>query len=258
MIKVFFKKLQNVLLVILNILYPYKCISCRNLVENNKTFCVSCWRKIQFIRKPCCKICSEPFQYDFINNDDELICANCIKHKPKYDRAIACFIYNKTIAKAIFEFKFFRKTFLKYFFVDYIEKATKEVIDEVDFLIPVPLDRKRLQWRGFNQSLLLAEELGKRTNKKVIPDLLIKTKHTLPQAKLNNINRRKNLKSVFMINNKYLDIIKNKNIAILDDVMTTGTTTSECSKILKHNKVNKVFVFTIAKTSLLRKENNEN
>ncbi len=254
----FFKEilflLQKVLLFLLKIIYPCRCVSCRNIVENNKAFCISCWKKIQFIGKPYCKICGDPFQFS-VFNDEELICGNCLRKKPYFDKAISCFVYNKTIARAIFEFKFFRKTFLKYFFVDFLQIASKDIVDKIDILAPIPLDKKRLRWRGYNQSLLLANELNKRINKIVIPDLLIKTKHTAPQATLNNKNRRKNLKSVFKINEKYIDFIKGKNITLLDDVMTTGTTTNECSKVLKKYEVKSVFVLTIAKTSLFKKEN---
>lgn len=244
-----FKLIKKLFQFILNILYPNHCISCKNIINSDKTFCINCWKKLQFINKPCCSICSEPFKFN-IFDEDELLCGNCIKKKPYFDKAISCFIYNKTISRTILQFKFFKKTFLSKVLVKFLLISTKDVINEVDYLIPVPIDIKRLRWRGYNQSLLLTKELSKKTNKPIIEDLLIKHKYTIPQARLKNKDRKKNLKNVFSFNEKYFDLIQNKNIAILDDVMTTGTTVNECAKILKQQGVNKVFVFTIAKTSL--------
>jgi ComF family protein len=187
------------------------------------------------------------------NIDEKAICTKCLKEKPYYDKALSCFIYNKTISRAIFEFKFYQKTFLSKFFAKFIVITIKEIISDVDYIAPVPMNIRRLRWRGFNQSLLLVKSVAKLTNKQIISDLIIKTKHTKAQAKLNNKERKINLNSVFKINEKYLELIKNKNILIIDDVITTGTTINKCSKVLKEVGVNKIYITSIAKTSLLRK-----
>lgn len=237
----------------INTIYPHRCPSCKDIVDSDLVFCLNCWKKLQFITKPTCSICGTPLQFK-ISDDNDIVCTNCLLKKPYYDKAVSCFIYNKTISKAIFEFKFYKKMFLSKFFAKFIYRVAAQYLDQVDYIVPVPMSLKRLRWRGFNQALLLAKNLGTLSNKEIIRDLIIKTKHTKAQAKLKNKDRIKNLKSVFVINEKYLEKIKDKNIAIIDDVITTGTTINECSKVLKRYDVSKIFVFSIAKTSLMRED----
>jgi ComF family protein len=122
--------------------------------------------------------------------------------------------------------------------------------DKMDFIVPVPIHGKRLQWRGYNQTILLANELSRETSIRTIPDLLIKNKNTAAQTTLRSNKRKVNLKSAFSINEKYTDLIENSNIMITDDVFTTGSTANECAKVLKKHGAKKVFVLTIAKTTL--------
>jgi ComF family protein len=129
-------------------------------------------------------------------------------------------------------------------------KKAEYIRDRVDFIIPVPIHRKRLRWRGYNQTLLLADELSRLIAIRTIPDLLVKNKNTVAQTTLKSKKRRVNLKSAFNINEEYVNLIRDKNIMITDDVFTTGSTVNECAKVLKNNGVRKVFVLTIAKTTM--------
>ncbi|MDR2778636.1 MAG: ComF family protein, partial [Rickettsiales bacterium] len=141
-------------------------------------------------------------------------------------------------------------TFLAKFFVKLLLKKAEYIRDRVDFIIPVPIHRKRLRWRGYNQTLLLADELSRLIAIRTIPDLLVKNKNTVAQTTLKSKKRRVNLKSAFNINEEYVNLIRDKNIMITDDVFTTGSTVNECAKVLKNNGVRKVFVLTIAKTTM--------
>lgn len=237
-----------------DILYPHRCPSCKTIVDSDSVFCLDCWKKLQFITKPTCQFCGMPIQFN-VSND--IICAKCLSKKPYYDKAISCFVYNKTISKAIFEFKFYQKTFLSNFFAKFMVNSIQCILNEIDYIVPVPISLKRLRWRGFNQALLLARSIGKLTNKEVIPDLIFKTRHTQAQVKLKNKERIRNLDSAFDINQKYINKIIDKNILIIDDVITTGTTINECSKIIKTTSINKIFVTSIAKTSELRKDHGD-
>jgi ComF family protein len=131
-----------------------------------------------------------------------------------------------------------------------IAKAN-DIIEKIDILIPVPLHKKRLIERKYNQSLLLCREITKRTNKKTIANFLFKIKHTKAQVKLNEKDRVSNLKKTFFVNEKYLKEIenyKNLNFAIIDDVVTTGTTINECTKALNNAGIKNVYSMTFAKT----------
>lgn len=120
---------------------------------------------------------------------------------------------------------------------------------KIDYIVSVPMHLSKLRKRGYNQSFLLANDLAKITGIDFIKDLLIKVKNTKRQVGLNISKRKTNLKDSFSVKDKYKDIIRGKNILIIDDVFTTGSTINECARILKiYGKVDKVMSLTVAKT----------
>lgn len=215
---------------------------------------------MEFITKPYCSICGRPLT---MGRDYGLVCVYCLNSKYYFNKSLSVFVYNKVIAKAIYEFKFHEKIFLAHFFAQFLAIKFKDInkinlknnIDikinnnNIDYVIPVPMHIKRLRKKGFNQSLLLVKEFSKITNIPFIYDLLKKNIYTKPQVNMNSKTRKNNVKSSFILNEKYKDMLVGKNILIIDDVVTTCSTINECSKVLKKNKVNKVFALSIAKTN---------
>lgn len=121
-----------------------------------------------------------------------------------------------------------------------------------DTIIPVPISPIRKKERGYNQSLLIAKELVKQihqkySNSNIQLDLkyLYKFKNIVPQSTLNKQDRLENVKDVYQLKNG--EQLKNKKILLIDDIYTTGSTVSECAKVLKQTAVEKIDVFTIAK-----------
>jgi ComF family protein len=177
-----------------------------------------------------------------------IICVDCLKNEYYFDRSFSAFIYEKIIAKVIFEFKFFRKRFLAKFLTRFLFIKFKEIEEKIDYIIPVPMHIKKLRVRGYNQSLLLANELSKLVNIPCIYDVLMKQRNTKAQINTSYKARKHNLKSAFCLKEKYKDLIANKTILIVDDVITTGSTINECAKVLKSNGVGRVLVISVAKT----------
>lgn len=114
-------------------------------------------------------------------------------------------------------------------------------------LIPIPLEKRKLRWRGFNQAEEIAKELAKFLNLSVINNVLIKTKETLPQVELDEEKRKENVKGVFSVKNK--EIIKNKKILLIDDVYTTGATMEEGADTLKKSGAKEVIGVVVARAS---------
>lgn len=119
-------------------------------------------------------------------------------------------------------------------------------INNYDYIIPIPLHKYRNRERGYNQSFLILKALAKK-NKNIIirNNILQKQRNIKPQSSLNKLERKNNIKNAYTITNKLE--IKNKKILLFDDVFTTGSTTNECSRILKENGAKKIGVLTIAK-----------
>lgn len=233
---------------IIKLIFPPKCPLCEKIVEEDETLCKDCWEKIKFIKEPFCDKCSSPLEY---KASKKVICAHCIQTKPLYVKLRSAVVYNSFVSKIIFKFKFYDKIHLKKIMAKLMVEASKDIMDDIDILIPIPLHKKRLIFRKYNQSLLLAEEIAKLTNKQVIYNFIYKNKHTVPQVKLKQKDRIENIKGKFSINKEYLDKIKeykNLNFAIIDDVVTTGSTIKECIKVLNKAGIKNVYVISFAKT----------
>jgi len=113
------------------------------------------------------------------------------------------------------------------------------------FLVPVPLEEKKLKWRGFNQAEEIAKELSKFLNLEILNDVLIKVKETLPQVELATEAREENIKGVFSIKNG--DLIKNRRILLIDDVYTTGATMNEGARVLKEFGAKEIIGIVVAR-----------
>ena len=125
-----------------------------------------------------------------------------------------------------------------------IKKNTNEVFENA-VLVPIPVDKKKLRIRGYNQSELLADQLANIIKIPVIKNNLIKIKQTKPQMELSKEDRENNLKEAFLLENP--EELKNKKVFLVDDVYTTGSTIGECANILKDSGVKHIFALTIAR-----------
>ena len=118
--------------------------------------------------------------------------------------------------------------------------------DFSDFvIIPIPLHKRRLKWRGYNHAEELARQLGRAFSLPVVTDVLVKTKHTTPQANLGKEKRLANMKGAFQVRD--LHAVAAKNILLVDDVYTTGATMDECALVLKKAGANQVLGAVVAR-----------
>ena len=186
-----------------------------------------------------------PVQSDLIS----YLCGGCLKKKPSFDAARSLFWYEAVIKDLLINIKFNNDTPSLAGLTMLLEKEDLSFFDDCDLIIPVPLHNKRLRKRGFNQSVLLSKLLFCRRLKDIEPFLLSRERVTQPQIGLSGAERRKNLKNVFSV--KKPKAIHNKNICLVDDVYTTGTTVDECSRTLKSHGCERVKVLTVARVITL-------
>jgi len=188
---------------------------------------------LNFIFPPVCINC---------NAEDEFLCENCIsKIKTTYPKPlIPCsFHKNLILRKAIHKFK--------YSFYKDLAKPLSQLLNPPQnaIIIPIPLHKKRLSFRGFNQSEELAKHLPNRTI-----NLLIRTKKTSSQAKLSKHERENNIKGSFELNPQIDQPSKSTTLILLDDVCTTFSTMNEAALTLKKNGYNKVHAMALAFSEL--------
>lgn len=209
--------------LILNLIYPKTCGICKRISKQN--ICPKC-------------------KYNLKKHE----IARIQKCNDKYFEEMAyIFKYEGIIRERIIEYKFFEAGYLYKTFAEIIIKNKKisDFIKNYDIIIPVPVHKNRKKQRGYNQTELIARKIGTELKIDMQKNILIKIQNTKPQSTLNKENRKKNAKDAYKAQNE--NKIYGKNILLLDDIYTTGSTANECSKILRLAGANKIGVLTIAK-----------
>ncbi|MFN3395413.1 MAG: ComF family protein [Thermodesulfovibrionales bacterium] len=227
--------------LLLSLLFPSICPVCGNRSESIELspFCVSCWKDIRKYSGPSCRVCAKPLISEYGQ-----VCGDCISDPPSFSSVISYGIYSDSLATAINLMKF---SGIKRLSRPLAGLLLELNIPDSDVIIPVPMTKRSLLKRGFNQSLLIAKEVS---IKKGIPldiDSLQKAKETLPQVGLGAEERVKNIKNAFSVKGD----LRGKRVLLVDDVMTTGATLRECSKTLLKAGAFEVKGLVLARTSLL-------
>ncbi|MCE2991423.1 MAG: ComF family protein [Candidatus Jidaibacter sp.] len=234
--------LQKIAGKLMDILYPLQCISCNQKVDSAHSFCQKCWSKVEFIGKPCCEKCSIPLPVDYLGRR----CYKCVSHPPKFDVCISVFRYDDFTKKLIHDFKFNDKTGYAKSFAHMMYNQSGQLLEQADVVIPVPMHKTRVQRRKYNHATLIARNISKLSGVKLEVDALIKLRPSVNQMGLNRLERARNLLGAFSVSDDSL--IRNKSIVLVDDVLTTGATASECAKTLKQFGAKKIIVLTAART----------
>ena len=166
-------------------------------------------------------------------------------------RAWACYPREETsehpLRRVVQKFKYGRKVSLGRPLGQLMAQGCAEFLNEcpVELILPVPLHPKRLRWRGFNQSVLLARQVSRAYGIPVDPFVVRRNKETPPQTQLTEEERRKNVRGVFSLNPQKR--IEGKRVLLVDDVYTSGATVNECSRVLKKGGAQEVYVVTLAR-----------
>ena len=216
------------------------------------------WQKIHFLDAPCCHICGYPFAFE---TDLRSLCAACAVRKPNCSQIRAAMAYDEASRALILSFKHGGRTEALDMFAAQMRRAGRELLSDMDYIMPVPLHPRRLIKRRYNQSLLLARALSKTLKAEVkassdpdIPDiierrnsgdklaptppiltvnLLRRIKATQSQAGKSAIARRHNMRGAFDIPDQARARIKDAGVILVDDVMTTGATLEACARALR-------------------------
>lgn len=233
---------------LLEILLPKVCPLCRDKGSHSLAngVCTDCLAGFKKVARPICSICGAPF-VTAVGGDH--LCAKCIKSPRPFVKARSALYYTDSAAEAIKLFKYHGLFALKPAF-DSIFYALLDEFRDVDHIIPVPLHRKRLAHRGFNQSLILARLVAKRLDKKLDYTTLKRVRLTRPQTELKGEERKRNVRGAFEIKRGGHADYKGKKLLLVDDVYTTGATITECARVLKRAGA-EVYALTLARSARL-------
>jgi len=216
---------------LLDTLFPRRCVFCDSARVETKSFlCGECRESIRVISRPFCSQCGLPTPGLALQSNG--LCGRCLSAPPPYMRARYGVYYEGQLREALIRFKYYAALSLGNTLSDALTAAFHRHYEatEFDVIIPVPVHRKRLFKRGFNQAVILAAKLSSKAMLPLDRRSLIKLMDTVPQARLPKAERVKNLRNSFGI----LDNgnVREKRILLVDDVTTTGSTITEATKTL--------------------------
>lgn len=233
-------------------LYPPRCRACagRLLGRDAEYFCAPCWRQIRLVSHPLCIVCGRPF---LDASGDDHTCGACLSRTPHFVRARAWACYPREevtehpLRQVVQKFKYGRKVSLGKPLGRLMTQGCEDFLRKchVDLIIPVPLHPKRLRWRGFNQSVLLAKQVSRVYKIPMDSFVLFRSKETPPQTQLTEEERRKNMRGAFALNPDRS--VEEKRVLLVDDVYTSGATVNECSRALLQSGAQEVYVLTLAR-----------
>lgn len=226
---------------IIDIFFPRKCPICEEALKGKEKICRECAKEIKVIKEPKCYQCGRP-----LLSEEQLYCIDCTHKEHYFERGIAVFEYEDNLQKSLYRFKYKNKREYADFYGYIAAKNCKTQLKEwkIDGIIPVPIHHKRKLKRGYNQAYIFAKAIKKYTGIPIQTKALIRVKNTAPQKGLADEMRYYNLKGAFLVNVEKLKGLK--NVLLIDDIYTTGSTVDTCSFILKKAGVKKVYVLCIS------------
>jgi ComF family protein len=203
---------------VLDLVFPPRCISCRALIDAGRSLCRLCQDTLLDLPPGSCPKCAEPPAGATVG--DGRLCATCRESPPPFERLFAPYVFGAALADAIHRFKYEDRPHLARPLISLVRASLAEDVSWADMLVPIPLHRKRLLERKYDQAWLLARELAKPTGKPAKPRLLRRLRHTPPQVGHDRTARRDNVSGAFQGSER----LKGLNVLLVDDVITTGST----------------------------------
>jgi ComF family protein len=230
----------------LNSLFPSRCLHCGNNVSAPHTLCQVCWVRLNFITDPQCHCCGWPFAFA---TDAQYLCGNCVRLPPLFTQARSVFRYDRGIKPLILRFKHGDALDLVPRFATWMvevgEKAN--LFASLTALVPVPLHWRRLFIRRYNQAALLAQSISSTIYIPCYTGWLRRKRATPSQGTYNKQQRTMNIRGAFQVPLSQKNAVQGSRILLVDDVFTTGATTTECARILLSHGAIEVRVLTLAR-----------
>lgn len=210
---------------ILDFALPPRCAGCAEVIADVDGFCPDCWGQIEWLGNSGCDRCGLPLE-----GTEAELCARCLADPPPLERVRAAVAYGDLPRSIALRLKYGRKVALARTMARYMAPLAGEASGE-ELIVPVPLHRWRLWSRGFNQSGLVANELGRRWRVQVDHRLLRRVKATQPLKGLNYQQRRKAVAGAFRVDSTVR--LDGATIILIDDVLTSGSTAEACARALR-------------------------
>lgn len=222
----------------------HACLLCSDAAEQRYPLCAACEQELPWLDEYCLR-CALPLPMA------GLICAQCSRRPPAFDQVIAPWHYGFPLDTLISRFKHNSQWPLGRLMAEMLclnlRHRFQEGLPTPDLLLPVPLARRRLRQRGFNQAGMLGRWLSKALSIECDERLLLRTRETPAQQRLDARGRQRNLRQAFALASEAS--LKGRHVAVIDDVLTTGATAQAIAQLLRHAGARRIDVYCLARTA---------
>lgn len=233
---VLFPLLKDAIRPALDYALPPRCPGCGLVVEADHAFCLECWSGMRFLGDPCCARCGVPFDHEMGEGAE---CGACLAEQPPFDSARAVLAYGEVARSVALRLKYGRRIGLARLIARHMMRhVTWGEREDAPVIVPVPLHRWRLWWRGFNQAALIADHLGRLTGLPVEKHVLRRMRRTKPLRSMNPRERARTVRGAFALVPGHG--LEGRSIILIDDVHTSGATAGACARTLKRGGVAQV------------------
>jgi ComF family protein len=208
---------------------PPRCPGCGTVVGEDHSFCLDCWRKLDFLGGPACAQCGEPIELAF---HEDARCGACLADPPPFARARAAVAYGPIARALALKLKYGRRPGVAITMARPMRRAGEAMLEGA-LVAPVPLHRWRIWSRGYNQAALIARALVREGAGELALDLLDRPKATPALRGLGRLARARTVSGAFRVGIGWRQRVKGRRVVLVDDVYTTGATASGCARVLR-------------------------
>ena len=230
--------------VALDLVLPPQCATCDAPVDAPGQLCAACFGTATLLAGPCCAHCGTPVDPDWSG----LACLDCATRPPPWRQARAALRYDALARRLILPLKYADRPELARALALHMARAGAILLGEADLLVPVPLHRRRLYARRYNQAALLAREVGRLAAKPALLDALCRVRATQPLHEKGPVARRAELSGAIQANPRRLTQLRGIRVLLVDDVLTSGATAGVCADALLAAGAARVDLLVAART----------
>jgi len=224
-------RLGSIAAAALDLLLPPTCMLCSAPVEAPGLLCGECFGELTAAGEPCCLCCGVPFDLAWHAAEGGL-CQRCLDTPPQFERARGALLYDNASRRLVLPFKHGDRIEFAAILGRLMARSGATLLREADVLVPVPLHRRRLFVRRYNQAALLAQALGSMTGRRVLVDALARVTATQNLDGKTAAERRDEVATAFAVRSRRAGQLEGRRVLLIDDVMTSGATAGACSESL--------------------------
>lgn len=229
----------------MHLLFPPRCPFCDEVLFSSvflppELVCAACRSKPEYVQEPVCKKCGKP-----LDDERQEYCYDCAGRKHDFVQGKALWVHGGAVRESIYRFKYHGRQEYACYYGRELVRVYGGWIKRcgIEGIVPIPLSKRRMRQRGFNQALLVAREVGRQTGIPVYERLLVRVRDTRAQKELNDEERKINLKKAFKTTANKVQL---KHILLIDDIYTTGSTMQEAAGELRRSGAKDIYCLSIS------------